>query len=167
MMHEYDNITLIERGEDMVFRLPDGLSVEVPQATIRRSAVLQEAIHTSDASGVPIYLPRGVLQDWLQSVEALKAAATSTGHGTDIASNPRLLQLLRVRCIWLFAVRDSSFVCRTVDGSIPFLSAAAKVERDIVGRCLPCVACLCGARMNCFVALEHHSADAVAADSAC
>ena len=48
-----------------------GAVAEVPQATIRRSTTLQEAIQSSDAaSKVSITLPRGVLQDWLQSVDA-------------------------------------------------------------------------------------------------
>ena len=42
-------------------------------------------------------LPRGILQDWLQSFDALKAAAATAGHGADIAHHPRLLQFLTVR----------------------------------------------------------------------
>ena len=67
--------------------LPDGSSVQVPQATVRRSATLQEAIRTSDTdSNVSISLPRGVLQDWLQSVDALEAAANATGQGCCLLS---------------------------------------------------------------------------------
>ena len=103
MVHEYDTFSVAESNVGVVFRLLDGSSVEVPQATVRRSAVLQEAIQTSHtAANMSITLPRGALQDWLQSADALKAAATSTtwttGHGTDIAHILRLLQLLRVRC---------------------------------------------------------------------
>ena len=48
-------------------------------------------------------MPRGALQDWLQSVEALTAAAASPGHGMDLALHPRLLKLLTVRCFSLCA----------------------------------------------------------------
>ena len=62
--------------------------------------------------------PQGALQDWLQSVDALKAAATSTGHGTDIALHPRLLHFVRSR---FFSV--CSFLCakRIVDYRIACL----------------------------------------------
>ena len=69
---------------------------------IRRSTTLQEAIHTIDsAQEVSITMPRGTLQDRLQSVEALTAAATATGRCTDLAHHPRLLQLLKVRSLSL------------------------------------------------------------------
>ena len=78
--------------------LRHGSSLEVPKDTIRRSALLEEAIHTSDtAEDVSVTLPRGVLQDWLQGIDALTTASTSTEHGTDIAHHPRLLQFLKVR----------------------------------------------------------------------
>ena len=71
MKRKYDRITVTEGGEVVTLCLPDGSSAEVPQATIRRSTTLQEAIQSSDAaSKVSITLPRGVLQDWLQSVDA-------------------------------------------------------------------------------------------------
>ena len=111
MSHEYDNIPVTEREEDVVLCLPDGSSVQVPQATVRRSATLQEAIRTSDTdSNVSISLPRGVLQDWLQSVDALEAAAHATGQGTDIVHHPRLLKYLRVRCFCV-CVRQGLFAC--------------------------------------------------------
>ena len=100
MMQEYDNINVTRRDESVVLSFPDGSSTEVPQDTIRRSAMLQEAIHAEDKGAeVSINVPRGFLRDWLQSVDALKATATSTQRGTDIAPNPRLLQFLRVRRI--------------------------------------------------------------------
>ena len=97
MAHQYDTFTVTKKDDGVVLRLPDGSCVEVPQATIRRSAVLQEAIHASDTDAdMPFSLPRGVLKDWL---DALKAAGrTSPGHGTDIAQYRRLLQLSTVRC---------------------------------------------------------------------
>ena len=89
---------MTDGNDGVVLWLPDGSSIEVPQDTIRRSAMLQEAIKTNDtASNVSITLPLPVLQDWLQSAEALKAAATATGHGVDIANHPRLLYFVRVR----------------------------------------------------------------------
>ena len=101
MVHEYGTFTLTESDEGVVLRLPDGSSVAVLQATVRRSAVLQDALHSSDTAVIlSISLPRGVLQDWLQSVDALTAAASPAGHGTDIAHHPRLLQFLRVRCFF-------------------------------------------------------------------
>ena len=98
MVYEYDNITVTESGDGAVLWLPDGSSVEVPQDTIHRSAVLQEAVNTSDvATNETITLPQGILQDWLQSIDALKAAAASTA-GTDIVHHPRLIHFLKVRC---------------------------------------------------------------------
>ena len=97
MRRKFDNITVVERDEGIVFCLPDGSSVEVPQATIRRSAVLQEATNNCDTdTNVSVTLPRGVLQDWLQSVDALNAAAISSEPSTEIANDPRLLQFLKV-----------------------------------------------------------------------
>ena len=97
MKRKFDNITVTERDEGTVLRLPDGSSVEVPQATIRRSAVLQEGINTCDMdTNVSVTLPQGVLQDWLQSVDALNAAAISSEPSTDIANDPRLLRFLKV-----------------------------------------------------------------------
>ena len=111
MLHEYDSITVIELDSAVVLRLPDRSSVEVPQDTIRRSDVLQEALQTSDTGGsVSLLLPRGVLHNWLQGVEALQAAAASTGHGPDIARNPRLLQFLVVRCFIQYGF-ESILVC--------------------------------------------------------
>lgn len=102
MSHEYDTITVTEGGEGVTLKLPDGSFVEVSHTTIRRSATLQEAIHTIDsAQEVSITMPRGTLQDRLQSVEALTAAATATGRCTDLAHHPRLLQLLKVRSLSL------------------------------------------------------------------
>ena len=49
MSHEYDTIFVTEGDEGVTLKLPDGSSV-VPQATMRRSATLQEAIQTSDAA---------------------------------------------------------------------------------------------------------------------
>ena len=98
MVHEYGTFTLTESDEGVVLRLPDGSSVAVLQATVRRSAVLQEAIQASDTSDrVSITLPRGVLHDWLQCVDALKAAAATPGGGANLSRNPRLLHFLRVR----------------------------------------------------------------------
>ena len=99
MAHQCEDFILTERDEVVVLGLPDGSSIELPQATIRRSAVLREAMNAGDtATNVSIALPQGVLQDWLQSVNALNAAATtSTGHATDIARNPRILRFLKVR----------------------------------------------------------------------
>ena len=96
MLNEYETLMLTDNDEGVVFRLPDGSSVEVPQATVRRSSMLQEALQSSDnATCVPITCPRGVLRDCLQSIDALKAAGTSTGGlGTDMARNPRILNLL-------------------------------------------------------------------------
>ena len=87
----------------MVFGMPDGSSVEVLHGTIRRSTVLQEALTMAmdTATGGSIKLPRGVLQDWLQSVDALKSEANSSGHGISIAHNPRLMQFLMVCCFAL------------------------------------------------------------------
>ena len=97
-MQAYDSITLAESDAGVVLWLPDGSSTEVPQYTIRRSAVLQEAIQASDTSDrVSITLPRGVLHDWLQCVDALKAAAATPGGGANLSRNPRLLHFLRVR----------------------------------------------------------------------
>lgn len=93
MEFAYDEFTVTESDDGVALWLPDGSSVGVPQApaTIGRSAVLQEALHASNtASDVSIRLPQGVLQDWLHSVHALKAAATPTEHGTDISHHPRL-----------------------------------------------------------------------------
>ena len=91
MHREYDQIYVTEMDDGVLFRLPDGLSVEVPQATIRRSVTLQEAIHTCDmAENASISLPQGVLQDCMQSIDALKAAAS--GHGMDIAHHSRLVR---------------------------------------------------------------------------
>ena len=99
-MHcQCDNFSVSDRDEVVVLSLPDGSSVRVPKDTVRRSALLQEAIQAeTNASSVSISLPRGVLQDWLQSVDALKAASSSVQHGMEIAHHPRLLQLLKVRC---------------------------------------------------------------------
>ena len=97
MKRKYDSITITEREDGVILLLPDGSSVEVPQDTIRRSATLQEAIHTEEMGNfVSISLPPGVLQDWLQSVDALKAATATTGHGTGLSHNPRLLKFLKV-----------------------------------------------------------------------
>ena len=98
MMDDYDIISVTEKDEGVVLWLPDGSSVDVPAATIRRSSVLQEAIHTSDETeDMRISLPRGVLQDWLQSVDALKSE-TGDPNCPDIAQNPRILRFLTVRC---------------------------------------------------------------------
>ena len=98
MSHEYGTITVTEGSEGVTLKLPDGSFVEVSHTTIRRSATLHEAIHTIDsAQKASITMPRGTLQDWLQSVEALTAAATAT----DLAHHPRLLQLLKVRSLSL------------------------------------------------------------------
>ena len=98
MKRMFDCFTVTERDEDVVFLLPDGSSVAVPNDTVRRSAMLQEAIRTGEgATTVAIALPQGVLQDWIQSVDALKAAATLTGNSTDVAHHPDLLKFLRVR----------------------------------------------------------------------
>ena len=102
MFHEYDTITVTEGGEGVTLKLPDGSFVEVSHTTIHRSATLQEAIHTVDsAQDVSITMPRGTVQDWLQSVHELTAAATATGRCTDLAHHPRLLQLLKVRSLSL------------------------------------------------------------------
>lgn len=78
--------------------------------------MLQEAIHTSDTTtNVLNTLPRSVLQDWLQGVDALKAAAASTGHARDIANNPRLLRFLGVRCYELYC-RLCFLVCSKNSG---------------------------------------------------
>ena len=85
MKRTYDEISVTERSDDVVLWLPDGSSVAAPQATIRRTAVLQEAIKVSDtASSTTITLPRGILQDWLQSIDALRAAEASTGHALSL-----------------------------------------------------------------------------------
>ena len=85
---------MTERDEDVVFLLPDGSSVAVPNDTVCRSAMLQEAIRTGEgATTVAITLPQCVLQDWIQSVDALKAATTSTGNSTGFARHPDLLKL--------------------------------------------------------------------------
>ena len=98
MQLEYDTFSATQVDDGVVLRLPDGSFVQVPQHTIRRSVMLQEAIHTCDtAENASISLPQGVLQDWLQSVDALKAA-TSPGRGTDVARNPHLLRFLKVQC---------------------------------------------------------------------
>lgn len=111
MVHEYDIISVTERDDVVVCCLPDGSSMEVAQVTIHRSATLQEAIHTSECgANVRITLPRGVLQDWLQSVEALKAAATSTGDSAGIAHNPHLLKFLRV-CFFCFCSCERFLAC--------------------------------------------------------
>ena len=110
MKRKYDSITFTDRGEDVVLCLPDGLSVAVPQFTVRRSAMLQDAIHASGtATQVSISMP----QEWLQSVHALKAAAASETNGMDLAHNPRLLQFLRVRysglcCPYVFVGRQKT-----------------------------------------------------------
>lgn len=110
MKASFDCIIVNYSDEGLVLSLPDGSSIEVPQLTIRRSALLQEAIQTLDAaSKVSIQLPRGVLQDWLQCIDALKAAATSTEHGMDIASNPRLLQFIKVRQFSFVPLRGIMF----------------------------------------------------------
>ena len=107
MQHEYDQFSVTEMDEGVLLRLPDGSSVEVPQDTIRRSIMLQEAIHACDtAADASISLPQGVLQDWLQSVYALEAAATSQGHGTDIARNTHLLRFVRVRFFSLHGLKQ-------------------------------------------------------------
>ena len=98
MVHEYDTLTVTEKDDGVVLRMPDGSCVEVPQATIHRSAVLQEAIQTSDADAdMSFSLPRGVLKDWLDALKAV--GRTSLGHGSDIAQYRRLLQFLTVRCL--------------------------------------------------------------------
>ena len=118
MVHKYDIISMTETDEGFVLCLPDGSSIEVTQVTIRRSAVLQEAIHASrEDTNMFITLPRGILQDWLQSLDALKAAATSPGRGTDIAHNPRLVQFLKVKYYFLhgrewFLVWDRKCGCQ-------------------------------------------------------
>ena len=105
MTRDVDTITLAESDEGVVLGLPDGSSIDldVPQTTIRRSAVLQEAIFASGmATNTFITLPQGVLQDWLQSFDALKGATTSPWKGTDISRDPRLLRFLNVRCFSVF-----------------------------------------------------------------
>ena len=93
----FDILSVTARVDGVVLG-PDGSSVEVSHGTIRRSTTLQDALNAAlnSAAGVYIYLPRGVLQDWLQSVDALKSDATSAEHSTDIAHNPRLMQFLKV-----------------------------------------------------------------------
>ena len=44
MLYEYDNVPVTETDEGVGLSLPDGSSVEVPHATIRRSALLQETL---------------------------------------------------------------------------------------------------------------------------
>ena len=110
MKRKYDCITVTERDEGVVLLLPDGSSLAVPNDTVRRSAMLQEAIHTGEsATYMAITLPQGVVTDWLQSVDALNAAVTSTGHGIDVARHPRLLKFLRVRCCSVCG-RETCFV---------------------------------------------------------
>lgn len=98
MAAEFDILSVTERDEGVVFGLPDGSSVEVLHGTMRRSTVLQVALNAAMNmdSGVSITLPRGVLQDWLQGIAALKSDASLAGHGTDIAYNARLMKFLKV-----------------------------------------------------------------------
>ena len=177
MVLEYDRIAVAERDglDGIVLRLPDGSSVDVPQATIRRSAVLQEALQTCGTmTNESITLPRGVLQDWLQGVDALKDAADSELKSADIANNPRLLPFLRVRnfslcaresfllgdqhCLWQCSVLVP-FPCKRVG------SRAGSSDR--AESCLSSVACLGIWRVRGCVVLGHQSADAVPSDSAC
>ena len=166
MMHEFDNITLIERDEGVVLCLPDGLSVEVPQDTLRRSAVLQEAIQTSETgTNVSTPLPRGYMQDWLQSVDALMAAATSTGHGTDIASNPRLLQFIRLRCsivygLGLFPVSLQNRSYRRQRSLLVLLQSQSVLTPQDAVFVVPHVS---GGQGTMMYLLKHQSADAAAA----
>ena len=98
MVHDLDDVTVTKSAEGVVLWLPDGSSAEVAEGTMRRSAMLQEAIQTGGkAIEMSITVPQGILLDWLHSVDALKAASTTTGQGTVLARNTHLLQFLRVR----------------------------------------------------------------------
>lgn len=105
MQPDFVIYTATEMDDGVLLRLPDGASVQVPQATMRRSVMLQQGIHACDTAGnSSISLPHGVLQDWLQSVDTLKASATSPGNGTDIARNPHLLRFVRVRFFSMYGL---------------------------------------------------------------
>ena len=58
---------MTDRVEGVLFTLPDGSSsVGVSKDTVRRSALLQEAMHEENiVSRLSISLPWGLLQDWL------------------------------------------------------------------------------------------------------
>ena len=129
--------------------------------------MLQEATNNCDTdTNVSVTLPRGVLQDWLQSVDALKAAADATGRDTDIANHPRLLKYLQVRCFsscvrqWLFARVQN---CGWQHSLLVLLQGhrAVKPQDDVFSI------------LHVFVEVtyisvpEHDSVDAAASESAC
>ena len=129
-----------------MFCLPDGSSVQVPHDIIRRSAMLQEAMHASDtAANVSITLPKGVLQDWLQSVDALKALTSSPAHHTDIANDPRLLRYLTVRCFACLCVRERRSVLAMNRGWQSSLLVLLQGQRELKEQhafCAPLHACV-------------------------
>ena len=158
-MHcQCDNFSVSDRDEVVVLSLPDGSSVRVPKDTVRRSALLQEAIQAeTNASSVSISLPRGVLQDWLQSVDALKAAPTSTGQGADIAGNPRLLQLLKVCtsvCVPVSASRSRGELCMPAFPTFEGKRIRPRVaSSDTTANCLRYSVFLDAGLVQCYVVL--------------
>ena len=76
--------------------LLDGSKVHIQQDVISRSSVLQQAVATVDDDGdALLILPTGVLQTWLQSLEAFKGAQRAQ-TAFDIPYPPQLLQFMKV-----------------------------------------------------------------------
>jgi hypothetical protein len=99
-----DRVAFTQTEEDVNFLVP--YSSIVPRHVICKSSVLRQAVSSAeqDERGERIiYLPKGVLQTWLQCNEVLCEQPKGSRCSTAVANDARLLDFLLVRFPFAYA----------------------------------------------------------------